>query len=260
ESPAPVQPSAENDERPESLRMEQTPLEAFLEQISLVGDADGGGTTGRVSLMTLHAAKGLEFDAVFLTGLEEGVFPHSRALADGADLEEIEEERRLAYVGITRARRRLFFSLARSRALFGELKFNAPSRFLSDVPRELFGFGNAAPKAAPEPVKPQLRPRGETYVELDEQAGGLDEGDGFEPDEFDQRPHFERRRPPPPPVRKLQAASVQSMVGMRVSHQTFGEGLVIGMGGGAGPTATLIVRFPGLGEKKIVARFLTPIG
>ncbi len=253
--PAPP-PPAEGEEAPEPLKVPQTALEAFLEQISLIGDADAGGSTGRVALMTLHAAKGLEFDAVFLTGLEEGVFPHSRALKPEADPEEIEEERRLAYVGITRARKRLFLSLARSRALFGELKFNAPSRFLSDIPRELFAFEERQERA-PAPIAPTKRAPGETYVELDEDVD-LGDGDGFEPDEFDQRPQYERAAPKPPP-RRLQAASAQAMVGMRVRHQTFGEGLVIGMGGGAGPMASVLVRFPGIGEKKIVARFLTPV-
>ena len=92
------------------------PLQAFLEQISLVGEADAEVGEGRVALMTLHAAKGLEFDAVFLTGMEETSFPHSRALRRGSrDDEEMAEERRLCYVGFTRARKRLFVSLAQCR-------------------------------------------------------------------------------------------------------------------------------------------------
>ena len=99
-----------------------------------------------MSLMTLHAAKGLEFDTVFMTGMEEGVFPHIRALSSsgwGASAsskgeEELAEERRLCYVGITRTRRRLFFSLARTRSLYGNFQINEPSRFLKDIPPELF--------------------------------------------------------------------------------------------------------------------------
>ncbi len=124
----------------ESLAVDTPPLQAFLEQISLIADADAEVAEGRVALMTLHAAKGLEYDAVFLTGMEEGVFPHNRALAEDAEEEEMAEERRLCYVGFTRARKRLFLSFAQSRSLFGELKFNPPSRFIREVPKELFAF------------------------------------------------------------------------------------------------------------------------
>ncbi|MDP9118586.1 MAG: DNA helicase PcrA [Actinomycetota bacterium] len=115
---------------------EATSLVAFLEQVSLVADADsipdaGGGV---VTLMTLHTAKGLEFPVVFLTGLEDGVFPHLRALSDPA---ELAEERRLAYVGITRARERLYLSRALSRSAWGAPSWNPPSRFLDEVPGEL---------------------------------------------------------------------------------------------------------------------------
>ena len=84
--------------------------------------------------MTLHAAKGLEFPAVFMVGLEETIFPHSRALYDQA---EMEEERRLCYVGMTRARERLYLTYAQSRLLYGGLQMNAPSRFLSEIPEAL---------------------------------------------------------------------------------------------------------------------------
>ncbi len=115
---------------------EATSLDAFLEQVSLVADADaipdaGGGV---VTLMTLHTAKGLEFPVVFLTGLEDGVFPHTRALGDA---DELAEERRLAYVGITRARERLYLSRALSRSAWGRPSWNPPSRFLDEIPAEL---------------------------------------------------------------------------------------------------------------------------
>ncbi|HYO74051.1 MAG TPA: UvrD-helicase domain-containing protein, partial [Archangium sp.] len=130
-------------------------LNAFLEQISLVGEADADVGEGRVALMTLHAAKGLEFDAVFITGMEDGVFPHSRSLAaDDPDGEEMAEERRLCYVGFTRARKRLFVSLAQCRSLFGELRYNPPSRFLRDVPPTLFGIEPEMAQAQPRTVAP----------------------------------------------------------------------------------------------------------
>jgi DNA helicase-2/ATP-dependent DNA helicase PcrA len=118
---------------------EQTPtLEGFLEQVSLVADADqvpsdDPNHAGVVTLMTLHTAKGLEFPVVFLTGLEDGIFPHMRSLADRR---ELEEERRLAYVGITRARQRLYLSRAINRTAWGAASYNPASRFLEEVPPE----------------------------------------------------------------------------------------------------------------------------
>jgi DNA helicase-2/ATP-dependent DNA helicase PcrA len=114
-------------------------LAGFLEQVALVADADEVPADdpehqGVVTLMTLHTAKGLEFPVVFLTGLEEGVFPHMRSLSDG---HELEEERRLAYVGVTRARRRLYLSRAVTRSGWGQPQYNSPSRFLGEMPDEL---------------------------------------------------------------------------------------------------------------------------
>lgn len=107
----------------------------FLERVSLVGDIDQlEEGSGAVTLMTLHNAKGLEFPVVFITGLEDGVFPHIRALTDPG---ELEEERRLCYVGLTRARRRLYLLCARSRMLYGQSSYNTPSRFLREVPTRL---------------------------------------------------------------------------------------------------------------------------
>jgi DNA helicase-2/ATP-dependent DNA helicase PcrA len=115
---------------------EANSLDAFLEQVSLVADADSipDASGGVVTLMTLHTAKGLEFPVVFLTGLEDGIFPHMRTLGDP---NELAEERRLAYVGITRARERLYLSRALSRSAWGAPSWNPPSRFLDEVPAEL---------------------------------------------------------------------------------------------------------------------------
>jgi DNA helicase-2/ATP-dependent DNA helicase PcrA len=114
-------------------------LAGFLEQVSLVADADDipdrdGEQGGVVTLMTLHTAKGLEFPVVFLTGLEEGVFPHIRSLDNPR---ELEEERRLAYVGITRAQRRLYLSRAVARSAWGQPQYNMASRFVDELPEEL---------------------------------------------------------------------------------------------------------------------------
>ncbi|HVM12508.1 MAG TPA: DNA helicase PcrA, partial [Actinomycetota bacterium] len=110
-------------------------LPEFLEQIALVSEQDEyDESAGSVSLMTMHNAKGLEFEVVFIVGMEDGVFPHYRSMTDAA---ELEEERRLAYVGITRARRRLYLTHAWSRSLFGASSYNPPSRFLGEIPAEL---------------------------------------------------------------------------------------------------------------------------
>jgi DNA helicase-2/ATP-dependent DNA helicase PcrA len=124
-------------------------LTEFLEQVSLVADADSipAGPdeehTGVVTLMTLHTAKGLEFPVVFLTGMEDGVFPHLRSMSDE---KELEEERRLAYVGITRARERLYVSRAMTRSAWGQPQYNPPSRFLDEIPASLLSWEREAPK------------------------------------------------------------------------------------------------------------------
>lgn len=130
---------------------EPATLAGFLEQVALVADADEVPTeadpehAGVVTLMTLHTAKGLEFPVVFLTGLEDGVFPHLRSLSDEP---ELEEERRLAYVGVTRAQRRLYLSRALTRTAWGQPQYNPPSRFLAELPEELVRWERTAEAAA----------------------------------------------------------------------------------------------------------------
>lgn len=116
------------------LREPDSGLDTFLAGIELLSDADTQAEGEAVHMLTLHTAKGLEFPIVFLTGLEEGIFPHSRALADE---DELEEERRLCYVGITRAKERLYLSHAWQRLLFGRQSYNLPSRFLEEIPEEV---------------------------------------------------------------------------------------------------------------------------
>ena len=146
-------------------------VDEFLEQVGLVADTDAlpdpaAEEAGMVTLMTLHAAKGLEFPVVFLLGLEDGVFPHVRSLGDETQLEE---ERRLAYVGITRAREKLFVTHAWCRMLHGTTQYNPPSRFLDEIPEDLLSEaegsrsivlvvmpdGGPAPAANRGPVKNQ---------------------------------------------------------------------------------------------------------
>jgi len=225
---------------------EQPPsaLEAFLAQIAVLGDSDEEEKDDRVSLMTLHSAKGLEFDTVFLAGLEDTLFPSARSVMEQGGLEE---ERRLCYVGLTRARRQVHLTLARRRALFGDVKENDPSPFLHEIPPELvdgielLDEALARPPVWSVPSRTQVRrrpPAGE-YVERDPDAthGG---------DDFDQRPAAARLRPP------------GGRLGVRVRHENFGEGLVVSTRG-TGPDARVDVMFPGVGLKKVLARYLDPI-
>ncbi|MGH3749634.1 MAG: 3'-5' exonuclease, partial [Micromonosporaceae bacterium] len=130
---------------PDAAPPPESTVEGFLEQVSLVADADeippdadhSEDHQGVVTLMTLHTAKGLEFPVVFLTGLEDGVFPHMRSLGDN---KELEEERRLAYVGITRARQRLYISRAVTRSAWGAPQSNPASRFLEELPEDLVNW------------------------------------------------------------------------------------------------------------------------
>jgi DNA helicase-2/ATP-dependent DNA helicase PcrA len=154
-------------------------LVEFLEQVALVADADqipGGqsgvvppgqrspeGGDGVVTLMTLHTAKGLEFPVVFLTGMEDGVFPHLRSLGDP---KQLEEERRLAYVGITRARQRLYVSRATMRSSWGAPSYNPASRFLTEIPDTLVEWerAEAAPAMASLAQRPGVRSPGNRAV------------------------------------------------------------------------------------------------
>jgi len=128
-------------------------LELFLESTALVSDVDALEESGAVTMMTLHNAKGLEFPVIFIAGMEEGVFPHMRSLGDP---EQLEEERRLAYVGITRTKRRLYLSHATTRNLFGATNYNSPSRFLGEIPESLMA---EADKRVRRPDREATQPR-----------------------------------------------------------------------------------------------------
>lgn len=129
-------------------------LEEFLTEISLISDLDNlRDSSGAVTLMTLHAAKGLEFDTVFITGLEEGIFPHSRTFFEPG---ELEEERRLCYVGMTRAKQRLYMLSANARLLYGNTQHNVASRFLAEIPTDLANHTGAAPSYTNFGIENQL--------------------------------------------------------------------------------------------------------
>ena len=213
-------------------------VDDFLEQVALVADTDQIDGDNRVMLMTLHAAKGLEFPVVFLAGFEEGVFPHSRSLAEP---EEMEEERRLAYVGITRARELLNVSHAWSRSLYGNTQYNPPSRFLEEIPHELFRIeGNA---------NAQSFSSGSSSFG----SGGSSRRERTYGNSFSEE-HTNRvvdaaiaaGRTAAPVVNANVLSDIK--VGEDVVHPTFGEGVVIDIKG-AGEKAEVTIRFRDKGTK-----------
>ena len=216
----------------------------FMEQVALVADSDEvDGDESRVILMTLHTAKGLEYPVVFLVGAEEGVFPHIRALTEP---DELEEERRLAYVGITRARERLYISHAWSRTLFGSTQYNPPSRFVDEIPAELIeAIGERVGRGG---GRASYRER-ERWRRRDDDEGWAD--------------HRERvveaalragQRPDPKPTG---AEALSLRLGDDVRHATYGEGVIVDIVG-QGEKAEARVRFPGLGEKTFLLAW-TPL-
>jgi DNA helicase-2/ATP-dependent DNA helicase PcrA len=207
-------------------------LGEFLQQVALVADADVRvDDEGLVTLMTLHNAKGLEYPIVFIIGCEEGVFPHSRALDEGG----LEEERRLCYVGITRAERDLYLTSARSRTTFGTRNFGGPSRFLSEIPAQLTdhesqqprGFRAARARATSWDSSPADR-----FPSTQFRAAGVNGGWGGD---------LPARDDPPPAAFRL---------GDDVVHAAFGDGVVTGVE----PGGIVVIRFSkDRSERKLVA-------
>ncbi|WP_028926699.1 DNA helicase PcrA [Pseudonocardia acaciae] len=199
-------------------------LAAFLERVALVADADSipDGGDGVVTLMTLHTAKGLEFPVVFCTGWEDGVFPHQRALGDP---KELAEERRLAYVGITRARERLYLSRALMRSAFGTPSANPESRFLTEIPAELLDWRRAAPERSAPVGMVGFGRRGMG-------RGGSDRGSW---------------RPGAAPS----APAISLAVGDRVSHDKYGLGTVVATEG-VGPRANATIDFGSSGTVRLM--------
>jgi DNA helicase-2/ATP-dependent DNA helicase PcrA len=197
-------------------------LDAFLAQIALVADADARtDDRGLVTLMTLHNAKGLEYPIVFIIGCEEGVFPHSRSLDEGS----LEEERRLCYVGITRAMRSLTITYARRRTLFGAESFGLRSRFLDEIPVELTDRDDDLLGSAPMTIAASRGGGGGIWASAS--AGGL---------------AAERER--------SAEAAAQFRIGEDVAHAAFGEGVVTGIE----PGGIVVVRFARDGsERKLLA-------
>ena len=212
-------------------------LGGFVDRLSLLSEADeaSGSERARVWLMTMHAAKGLEFPAVIIPGMEEKLFPHSRALDD---LNEMEEERRLCYVGITRAERRLYLASAARRRIFGEYQPTEPSRFLGELPQELL-------QCIESPTLAYASRRPAAY-------------------EMRVNPYPQASRKPPDSVRDKPTqgyryededqSSPDLRPGLRVRHPTFGVGTVLSVEPADADTK-LTVRFSSVGRKKLIARF-----
>jgi len=198
---------------------DENTLQGFLENVALVTDTDNyDQSTDKVTLMTLHSAKGLEFPVVFITGMEEGVFPHSRALTEPG---ELEEERRLCYVGITRAMERLYLTHCWKRNIYGATRYNQPSRFIDEIPSHL--------------------------LNRDDRISGVDLPTS--PSRFAGNPVLLK----PKVSRNLNTAE-QLAMGDKVKHKKWGIGVIVGIQG-EGEEAVFKVAFPGEGIKDLMARY-----
>jgi DNA helicase-2/ATP-dependent DNA helicase PcrA len=205
-------------------------LDAFLQQIALMADADSRrDEESLVTLMTLHNAKGLEYPIVFIVGCEDGIFPHARALDEG----DVEEERRLFYVGVTRAMRDLYLTYARRRTVFGNPTAGLPSRFLDEIPSELTEFeGQPAPRWTPASRPPA---RNGNRLTKDAPNGAPNGARGLS---------RERRAPQSSPIRAFR-------LGQDVTHPAFGEGVVTRV-----EPDSVIVRFADDGsERKLLMEY-----
>lgn len=205
----------------ELIEDEEISLAGFLEKVSLVADADeipeGEDHGGVVTMMTLHTAKGLEFPTVFLTGMEDGIFPHSRTLGEK---DEVEEERRLAYVGLTRARKHLYISRAQYRSTWGAPNYNPPSRFLDEIPEDVIEWRNESSTS----VSASLIKRSRVATA------------------------------PPPRATGKKISAIELSIGERVSHDTFGVGTVVSVAG-EGDKAEATINFGQYGEKRLLLRY-----
>ena len=202
-------------------------LQAFLEKVALVADADQlpENDQGVVTLMTLHTAKGLEFPVVFVTGWEDGQFPHLRALGDPA---ELAEERRLAYVGITRARKRLYLTRAMLRSSWGSPVTNSASRFLGEIPQELIDWKREEPEyssgASQSPWSTGGRSRGSGFGRSQSRGGSS---------------------------RAKVNKDLQLAVGDRVNHAKYGLGTVLAVDG-TGVRETVTIDFGSSGTVRLM--------
>ncbi|PZO93346.1 MAG: DNA helicase PcrA [Streptococcus pyogenes] len=229
-------------EKPEADESGLDRLGRFLNDLALIADTDDGQTeAAQVTLMTLHAAKGLEFPVVFLIGMEEGVFPLSRA---SEDPDELEEERRLAYVGITRAEQHLFLTNANTRTLFGKTSYNRPTRFLHEISEDLLAYQGLA------------RPANSSFGVRYSQAQTQQFGQGMSLSQAIQARKAQEQA-------RLQASAISQKqtsqglvpaweIGDIAHHKKWGDGTVLEVSG-SGPTMELKIKFPQVGLKKLLA-------
>ena len=203
-------------------------LATLLERLALVADVDSyEDAEDSITLITLHQAKGLEFPVVFMVGMEEGLLPHSRSLDDE---DQLEEERRLCYVGMTRAEKRLYLTRAFRRSIFGATRPGEASRFLRDIPVELITSGE------------------------NQSNGGMDKpGEGFRA----KRPNWNDWQAPTPVINRGQPATARPtlQVGDSVRHNAFGEGVVTGLDVTASDTEVTIEFAGGVGQKRLLLSF-----
>jgi DNA helicase-2/ATP-dependent DNA helicase PcrA len=256
-------------------------LRDFIDAAALTSDADQYRSEAPVTLMTMHSAKGLEFPVVFIVGMEDGLFPHSRAAADP---QELEEERRLCYVAITRAERFLYVSHAMRRRVYGEEMASEPSQFLNEMPLESIEdlsrgaswLSFARSSSALESRHAARVLRGETTAPPERRYAGktYDSADSIA-EFFRQRGDQIRRNAdtakrqgqPPPPTPPRPAGGGRSSTssssspsaagftpGTHVKHPKYGRGLVLRREG-VGDAAKLLVSFPGFGQKKLVEKY-----
>ena len=214
-------------------------VQDYLEQIALITDLDRyDATQQRVTLMTLHSAKGLEFPVVFVTGMEEGLFPHSRSGEMG---EELAEERRLCYVGMTRAMQKLYLSYARRRRVYGSYQFNPPSRFLAEIPQELLHDF----ESEPAPLKPLVSEHNlaslADLVAEEEITSVIADKVMAKPDQVTQR-------------ETVVPVGGGLQLGTRVRHVKFGIGTVRRLEG-SGDKQKVSVYFNSVGSKKLLLKF-----
>jgi DNA helicase-2/ATP-dependent DNA helicase PcrA len=229
-------------------KSEDGSLSAFLEQVALFSDHEAeDGTKNSVTLMTLHSAKGLEFPLVFIIGMEEKLFPHVRSLEDR---EQMEEERRLCYVGMTRAKERLFLTNARRRRTFGQDQFNTPSRFIGDIPKDLLDVEDEYQPAFGFGYEPDFPPSDMESTEtrnapIQEKAYGHNLASVL------------AAEAPRQPVREVQVVPDEQdevFVGMKVRHGKFGVGTIRNIEG-RGDDRKAVVWFNSVGQKKLLLRF-----
>jgi DNA helicase-2/ATP-dependent DNA helicase PcrA len=214
-------------------------IDEFLEQVSLVADTDDlDEDESQVVLMTLHSAKGLEFPVVFLVGMEEGVFPHIRTLGEP---EQLEEERRLAYVGITRARERLYLTHAWSRMLHGSTQYNPPSRFLDEIPAALVSEAEGSRSSR----------SGRSSSSYGWSGRSLGGGAASSAAISARRDEIVDRAMRPAPPQPSGADRLGLRVGDDVRHAKWGEGVIIELRG-EGDKTEARVNFPGVGEKVLL--------